>query len=1048
MKKRLSGFLTLFLALVVQLSFAQVSSVTGTVTDEDGMSVPGVNVIVKGTNTGAQTDFDGNYSVPAGSGDVLVFSYVGFLTQERVIGANNTIDVILAVDAAQLDEVVVTAFGIKRNPKSLGYAVSTVESEDVLENSEPDLIRSLSGKVAGVNVNFSSGVAGASNQINIRGATTIGGSSQPLIIVDGIAYSNNQVSTSNQSAGGGAYESGISSLDPNNIASINVLKSTAAAALYGSRATDGVIVITTKSAAGNTKKKASATFTSATYLEEIANLPDYQNTYGNGVNFGYQNANGSWGPRFSDLDSIATWPNLLNAFPELGPKQPYVAQPNNVKNLFRTGVTNENSVNLAYGGDGGSFSLTVSDLAQEGYIPFNSYDRTSISAGGNYDFGNGFDFGAVLSYSDTKQIGGFFGENQIGGAASSFARTLWMGRTWNTSLPYTDPITGASVVPNSGWDHPLWSWEHDKITTNTERTVANINAGYDFNEHVNTSVRIGVNKYNLDRKQVRDIGSRADNGLGSVTTDRFTNEDVEATFLVNFDYDLSESIGFTGLVGSNILQNTTTRSAINANTFISPGIFTVENNLNVTLVNGLGYARKRNAGVFAEVGLSYNDFIFLNATGRNDWSSTLPKDNNSYFYSSFSGAVVFTEALKLESDVLTFGKIRGAYASVGRDADAEFLNRTFNVGQAYSGIPVIGNNVSLGDQELTPEFTDEIEAGLDLEFWNRRIALDFTWYKKTTTDLISPVSVPSSSGFSTFNTNIGAIENTGVEIGLTLVPIQTQDFKWSIFSTFTKNKNEVTELVEGLERIQLNPNEVSYAIVGEPFGVFYGSRFARDDNGNLLINKSGGGIIRDLENGIVGDPNPDFKMTFINTIRYKAFTLNAQFDWREGGDVQTTSITSLLGRGVTKDTEDREHTFIIPGFYGDNNGNPILDAQGAQIPNTTQLSMNELYFSPAGGDTFAINSNAEAYTYDGTVYRLREIGLTYDLPAKFLEKSFFGSVSISAVGNNLWYFAPNVPKYTNFDPEVTSFGSTRLQGIEIAAAPTSRRYGLRLNLTF
>lgn len=1049
------GLLTLFFALIVQISFAQVKAVTGTVTDQDGLPLPGVNILVQGTTNGTQTDFDGNYSINGEVGQTLVFTFIGQKTVRQTIDAADTINVQMEEDAEALEEVVVTAFGIKRNPKKLGYAVSKVDSDEIVDNSEPDLIRSLSGKVPGVDVKFSTGVAGASNQINIRGATTIGGSSQPLIVVDGIAYDNSQISTSNQTTGGGGYESGLSTLDPNNIASIDVLKSTAAAALYGSRATDGVIVITTKTGGGGgtTGRKLNVSVTSGVAFEKIANLPEYQNTYGNGVNFDYANANGSWGPRFDSMETIPTWPNLLAAFPELGPTQPYVAQPNNVQNLFKTGTVLENSVNLSYGNEDGNFSVTISDLGQEGYIPFNTYDRTSFAAGGNFKLKNGITFGGSLSYSDTKQIGGFFGENQFSGSSSSFARTLWMGRTWNTSLPYVDPVTGASVVPNSGWDHPLWSWEHDQIITNTERIVSNFNVGYDFDEHISASFRLGINKYNLDRKQIRDLGSRADDGLGSVYTDKFSNEDIESSFLVNFDYDLSEDFGFTAIVGNNVLQNTQNRHQIDAKTFISPGIFTVENNLNVTLVNpsptnGIGFARKRSVGVYADIGFSFRDFLFVNATGRNDWSSSLPKDNRSYFYPSVSASVILTDALNLDSEILTFAKLRANYASVGRDPDSEFLNRTFALGNAYNGVPVIGNRASLGDTELTPEFTDEIEIGTDLEFFRRRIMLDFSWYKKTTTDLISPVSVPTSSGFDTFNTNIGEMQNTGFEVGLTLVPIQSDNFKWNLFTTFTKNKNEVTALVEGLERIQLNPNQVSHAIVGEPFGVFYGSRFARDANGNYLINASGGGIIEDLENGIVGDPNPDFKMSFINTFKYKGLSLKAQVDWREGGDVQSTSIAALLGRGVTKDTEDREHTFIIPGFYGDNGGNPIQDAQGNQIPNTTQLSMNELYFSPAGGNTFGINSVDEGTVYDGTVFRLREVSLTYDLPYKWLEKTPFGKISLSAVGNNLWYFAPNVPKYTNFDPEVTSFGSTRLQGIEIAAAPTSERYGFRINLTF
>lgn len=1037
------------MCFIISTAFSQQKIITGTVVDDAGLPLPGVNIIVKNTTSGTQSDFDGNYTITANKGAVLSFSYVGFAPQEIVVADSDKINVVM-VPGNELEEVVVTAFGIKRNSKKLGYAVSTVETEDVLENSEPDLIRSLAGKVPGVNVNFSTGVAGASNQINIRGVTTLGSASQPLIIVDGVAFDNSQVTTSRQTTGGGGYESGLSSLDPNNIESITVLKSTAAAALYGSRATGGVIVITTKTGASSltgAKQKLSVNIATGTYFENIANLPEYQNTYGNGVNFSYLNANGSWGPRFDSLETIPTWPNVLAAFPEIGPTVPYEAQPNNVKNLFRTGTVYDNSVNLSYNGEVGNFSVTVSDLDQDGYIPFNTYDRTSVSAGGNFILPNGFRIGGTMTYTETEQVGGFFGNNQFAGSASSFARTLWLGRAWDFSLPFENPVTGASVTPNNGYDHPLWSWKHDQIITNTHRTIATVNLGYDFNENISATYRVGINRYDLRRKQIRDIGSRADNGLGSITTDDFVNEDLESTFLLNFNYELGEDFGLTAILGNNVLQNTGTRVRYMGTNFVSPDIFTIANTINVANLQD-SFARSRNIGVFADVSLSFRDYLFLNATGRNDWSSTLPKNNQSYFYPSASLSLIFTDAFNMESDILTFGKIRAGYASVGNDAPAEFLNRTFLSGNPIGGIPVVGNNFFLSNQEVTPEFTDEIEFGVDLEFFKQRAVLDFSWYKKTTTDLISRVSVPASSGFTDFNTNIGEMQNTGVEIGLNLIPIRSENFRWELYTTFTKNINEVTELVDGLERIQLDPNQIAHAIVGQPFGVFFGSRFARDAQGNYLINQAGGGIVQDLTNGIVGDPNPDFRMGFINTIKYKNLTLRAQIDWKEGGDIQSSSINTLLGRGVTRDTEDRERTFIIPGFYGDNQGNPILDANGNQIANTTQIDANELYFSPAGGNTFGINTVAEGSVYDGTVYRLREVSLTYDFPSEFLKRTPFGKMSISLLGNNLWYFAPNVPKYTNFDPEVTSFGSTRVQGIEVSAAPTSKRYGFKLNMSF
>jgi TonB-linked SusC/RagA family outer membrane protein len=1036
------------MVLFVQIVFAQERPVSGKVTDNTGLPLPGVNIVIKGTSTGVQTDFDGNYSINASPTQTLVFSFIGMKSQEKS-ASTTRINIQMQEDAEELESVVITAFGIKRNPKDLGYSVSSVKAEELTENSEPDLIRSLNGKVAGVNVNVSSGVAGASNQITIRGVTSFTGDTQPLIIVDGVAYNNTQVTTSSQVTGGGGYESALSSLDPNDIASVNVLKSSAAAALYGSRAVNGVIVITTKSGSSGMSKanKMSVNYSSGTYFENIANLPDYQNSYGAGANFNYSNANGSWGPRFDTLETIPTWGNLLAAFPELGPTQPYVAKPNNVKDLFRTGTVLENSIGLNYSGVDGSFNVTISDLRQDGYIPFNNYDRSSIAAGGTFKLANKLNVGANLSYSNTKQIGGFFGENQYDGASSSFARTLFLARNWDFNLPYINPVTGYSVTPNAGYDHPLWSWEHDKITTNTYRTVAGVNLNYEFSKNISASYRAGINRYTLDRREIRDLGSRAEGGVGSLTSDNFSNEDIESTLMLNFDYNLSETVGLKAIIGNNVLQNTTDRIANYGKEMKVPDIFSFSNFLNVSNLLDEN-ERKRNVALFADVTFSFKDFLFLNATGRNDWSSTLPKSNNSYFYPSVSLSFILTEALKTESDIITFAKIRGGIARVGRDAPAEFLNSTFSMGVAYNNVATIYNRNFLPDSNITPEFTTEIEVGTDLEFFKRRIMLDFSIYKKVTTDLITPVSVPSSSGFSTYRTNLGEMENKGIEVGLTLVPIQNDNFKWSLYTTFTKNKNEVIELIAGLDRFALNPNEVGYVMPGQPFGVFYGTKFARDENGNYLINQAGGGIIQDPEPGIIGDPNPDFKMSFTNSLAYKGLSLRAQFDWRQGGDVSSSTIESLLGRGVTKDTEDREKTFIIPGFYGNNDGTPILDGSGNQIPNTTQLSMNELYFSPAGGNTFAINSVDEARIYDGTVFRLREISLTYDVPKKLIERTPFGSISLSAIGSNLWYFAPNVPKYTNFDPDSTSYGSTTLQGIEVSSAPTAKRYGFRLNLTF
>lgn len=1070
MKLKFNRFLVLLIMLVTQFTFAQERVVTGVVSDNTGLPLPGVSVLLKGTNISTQTDFDGKYSIKATPGQVLIFSYIGMKTQE-IVASSSTITIKMAEDSVQLEGVVVTALGIKRKPKNLGYSVSSIKNTDLTQNSEPDLLKSINGKVAGVNINVSSGSPGAASQITIRGLNTFSGDTQPLIIVDGIRYSNTSIATSDQSNSGGGYESAISSLDPNDIASVNVLKSVAASALYGSRAVNGVIVITTKSGANNRKTNLTVNVGSGIYTDNIANLPDYQNKYGAGSNFKYgASSNGSWGPAFgksgsdyglNDDGTVATWPTVLAVAPELGPTIPYAAKPNNVKDLFKTGIVYDNTIGFNYSGEDGNFNTTISKLDQGSYIPFSSYDRTSISTGGSFKLGSKLSIGTNMSYAKTNQEGAFFGNQQSTSesASSSFARTLFIARNWDLNLPYED-ASGASVTPNGNqFDHPLWSWKHDKILTSTNRTVIGVNLEYKFNNNISASYRFGFNKYSLDRKEIRDLKSIAYSGVGFLVTDHFNNEDIESTFLVNFNYKLNKDFDFAAIVGNNILQTNTNRIAYSGRGIITPNIYNLRNVKNVASLLDEG-ERYRNAGIFADVTFSYRDYLFLNATGRNDFSSSLPVNNNSYFYPSVSTSIILTDAFNIQSDILTFAKLRGSFAKVAKDATPEFLSSTYALENAYNENPVISNNSYLAYQQIQPEFTKEYEIGTELEFFRKRISLDLSLYTKKTTNLITDITVPASSGYVTYKTNVGAMSNKGIEVSLNLIPIKTTNFSWSLFTTFTKNKNKVLEIADGIERTAIATNnqgakgeagleQIGYIIKDQPYGVFYGTRFARDANGNYLIDPGSGGILANVESGIIGDPNADFKMSFTNTLTYKNFSLRTQFDWKQGGDFQSGTIEQLMGRGVTRDTEDRENTFIIPGYYGNSDGTPLLDVNGNQIPNTTQLTMNDLYFSPAtNGNTFAINSVNEATVYDGTVYRLREANLTYDLPAKYLKNTQFNKISFSFVGSNLWYFAPNVPKYTRFDPEIASFGSSKLQGIEITSAPTSRRLGFKINLTF
>lgn len=1048
--KRFTVLLAFFAFVGLALQ-AQGVQITGNVTSaEDGSALPGVSVVVKGTTVGTVTDFNGDYvlTVPDNA-TTLVFSFVGMETVEIPISNRTTINVVLEQSALGLEEVVVTSLGISRQQKALGYSVVDVTDDEVIQNSEPDLLRSLQGKVPGVDIRSSSGAPGTSSRITIRGASSFTGDNQPLFVVDGVPYSNIMVSTISQSVGGGAYGSGISTLDPNNIASMSVLKGAAAASLYGSRGKNGVIVINTKSGSPNISNKGlEVSVSSSVNFETISQLPDYQNTYGNGANYDYANANGSWGPKFSSLDSIPIW---SQDYVDLGFPQmiPYEAQPDNVKDLFETGVVYENSVNIQGGNDKSSINLTASSLNNDGYIPYSSFDRYSVSVGGASKLDNGLKINSSISYTNSEMVGGIFGNNQASSeeAASSFARALWLGRTWIMD-PY-EKLDGSPLQPNGKqFDNPLWSWKHNKVTTGMDRIVGNIGLSYDINSWLSASYNAGVNKYIQNRKQVIDIGSRGYEELGGIVLDDYAFTELESNFILKFENYVTDKISVKAIVGHNVNQRSSDRKLFQGKEIIVPGIYDLNNTKNVIPYGG-GITKRRIIGAYGDLTIGYDNYLFLNASGRNDWSSTLPPDNNSFFYPSASVSFLFSEAFDgLKSNAFNFGKIRIGYGKVGLDAPVYSIYDTYALynpilGQSSMYTPNTGY-----DPMLNPEFKTELEVGTQLAFLNNRVGIDLTWYSNKSTDLITAIDVAASSGYTQQYTNVGEMTNKGIELGLDLAPVRTSSFGWDIGITFTKNENEIVSITEGVERATIGAlfgdPQVMIA-VGQPYGVFRGEVNARDDEGNLLIDKSTGFLIRDTELEYYGDPNPDFLSSIQNDFSFKGFHLKVLFDYRKGGDVYSNSVTSLLGRGVTKDTEDREKTVIIPGYYGDpNTGEPLLDPDGNQIPNITQVTVNDLYF----GESFAINSAGEWNVFDGTVLRVREVSFGYDFPKSVLSNTPFGGIMLSVTGRNLWYNAPNIPEHTNFDPDVNGYGSSNVQGVEYTSAPSVKRIGFNVKITF
>ena len=1055
-------FLTLFTLLMLcgAFVFSQGRTVTGSVKDDTGIPVPFATVTETGTTNATTSDANGNFTIQTSGTGSLTFTSAGY-NPGTFTPTGNSLDATISRNASELTTVVITAVGIGRAEKTIGYAVSKVDPNSILQKSEPDVLKSLQGKVAGVDIRSGQGTPGAATRIQIRGNSSFFGDNQPLIIVDGVPYSNNQVSTGGSLTGGGAYGSGIADLDPNNIASMNILKGSSAGALYGSRASNGVIIITTKSgSASRSRKGTEATAKSSVSFEKISNLPDYQNSYGTGASGIADNANGSWGKRFEPGDSLAAWPSIRNAYPELYPtgKVAYRAYPNNVKDLFTTGVITENSVGFNTGDEKTSFSLTGSQLNHSGYVANNKYNRTNISAGGSSKLAIGLNVRGNFSYSRSKQEGGLFGENQVGSTSSQFGRSMFLGRSWDIGVPFEDKNGNSISWVGVQADNPFWAAKYNKQTTYDERMTAGVHFDFNITKWAKVDYNIGNNLFYLNRREIKEVSSRAT--PGQLALDNFRSQELESTLLLTLTPSTGDNFSVKAILGTSYNQRTSTRTLgrggykDNGGGYIVRGLYTLSNFLDIDREIFDTYSRRRLLGVFGDLTFGYKNFAFVTVTGRNDISSTLPETKRSYFYPSVSGSLVFSDALKINSNVLDFGKLRAGYAKVGRDADPYNIFNVFDLGSsAFLGqaVGAVSSSANGGDA-LQPEFTTELELGAQLSFFKRRFELDFTWYDKKSTNMIAPVTTPSSTGYTSFYTNFGGISNKGIEIEATVRPVMTKNFNWEIRGVFTQNKSIVTSLTEGMTHLDLGGGTTDATTgfeVDKPYGFLYGTKVLRDSaTGAFLIDKKTGTMIADPTPGMIGNPNPDYKLGIANTFKYKGFFFSVLFDMTKGGNLYSVTNSSLLGRGVTMDTEDRETGWVIPGIYGDAVTGKATTIGGKTIPNQTRITTNDLYFSPSGGQTFAINTASEWNVYDATVYRIRELSIGYELPKSLFKNSGISSATFSVTGRNLWYLAPGFPKSSNFDPETSSFGSSSIQGLEFSAAPTTRRIGLNLNVTF
>ena len=1052
-------------------AMAQGRTVTGKVTSsEDGSPLPGVSISLKGTGVGTVTGLEGTYELAVpDAGGTLVFSFIGFATKEVPVGNQSVVDVTLGGDVKQLQEVVVTAAGIQREKKALGYAVSTLGEEKLAQKSEPDPVRALTGKVAGVNVQSSGGAAGGATNITIRGNSSLGNNNQPLYVVDGVPFDNSSFGSTDSSVGGATTTNRSFDLDPNNIESMTVLKGAAAAALYGSRAANGAIVITTKSGKKKSRKGLEVNYSTSYSIEQVAGLPEYQTKYGQGTNFDYRGGVfGSWGPAYPGVQSLILTRDsiphqLAGQIPSLyaGVNVPYESHSqNNAKDFFRTGSLYENALTVSTGTEKGSINVGFSRTKNKGVVPENEITRTSVNVGANANLDNGFYVRGALSYVNTDQTSPQLTAAN-GSAGSIMDILLFVPTSYNlTDYLYADPLTGDNVYDRVATDNPYWSVYNSPTTSKVDRYYGNVVLGFDILPWLNVQNTAGFNAYTDRRMGVNGLGGDYYPN-GSITTDNIYRQELDNTFLVTASPSLGENFSLRAILGHNINQRVTDRQVIYGDRIIFRGINSL-NNTSTTIPRALprnrNYFQQRYYAFFADISLDYKSYAFLNVVARNDVSSTLPADNRSYLYGGVSGSLIFTEALGISNDLLTFGKLRAGYTRVGNEADP-YLTQNFFItnpvlGTSGNGIiasPFEGQSTMsqadlLAAGNLQPEFVNEFEAGTELQFFNNRIGLDVTYYNKIATSQIFTVNVAPSSGALQQVINTGKISNEGMEVGLSLVPVQAKDFHWDIYSAFTLNRN-IVEDIGSLSELYYGgfASLGSVHIAGQPYGLIRGSTFARDDEGNILVNPQTGKPIESGSIEPIGNPNPDFILGVTNNLSYKNFNLSFLFDWKQGGDLYSYTAYELLSRGVTRDTEDREAIIVGPGVLGNiNTLEPILDDNGNKIPNNVGIGVADYYFS--GG--FGPGGAAESSVFDATVFRLREVSLAYRLPEALLSKTPFGSASISFSGRNLWYLAPNFPKYLNFDPETSSLGTGNSQGFDFIGIPSTRRYGINLQVSF
>lgn len=1079
MGKRIHLFL-LALAIGVIQGAAQVTTVRGIVTtEEDGESVIGASVIVKGTSLGTVTDVNGRFELSGlpPSATRLLISYISLMAKEVAIAPQ--VSVTLKSDTHLLDEVVVTALGISREKKALGYTAQEVKQDALVQGKDNNLLNSLSGKIAGVRITNTQGDVGSS-RIVIRGETSIAGENQPLFIVDGIPVDNSQL---NARSSGRDFKNAIADLNPEDIKTLTVLKGPNAAALYGARAAHGAIVITTKG--GDKRQKGiGITLHSSTQVSFVATLPEFQNLFGQGAGgrFSYVDGKGagvndgvdeSWGPR---LDIGLLIPQFDSPLDADGNRvaTPWVSHPNNVRDYFRMGISTNSGISVARGDDKYQFRVGYNYEKQVSIVPDAGTNKTNISLNTDYHLAKWIVVGATANYivyTAPSLPGSATPSGSNVRSNSPMLQFLWFGHQVDTNSLKADYTRNWN---SSYYDNPFWSASYNTQSQERHRLIGDLHAEFRLTDGLNVRFRTSTDWYNDRRKSKVKWGSAgAGSPYGSYAEDAYTVKENNTEVLATYIKQLNKNWGIDALLGFNVRNKQYENNYQAAPRLAVADLYTLTNSRD-PLISSNDFYRLRQYDLYGSIQLDYRRWAFLNITGRNDWSSTLPVDNNSYFYPSVTASVLLSEAFGWRSKAVNYLKIRGGWSQVGADANPYQLATVFTSETAFNGNPLQSSSTIGMNPNLKPEKTSSIEAGFEAAFWDNRLYLDFTYYKTDSRNQILKLATTAASGYTSQVRNAGHIRNRGYEIQLGAVPIQTsKGFRWNLDLNYGANSSKVVKLDdEGLiTSYQLYSSGIQIlASVGEAYGTLFGTSYVRDANGNVVVDANGLPKIS-TTNKTLGKFTPDWTGGISNTFSYRSLSLSFLIDASVGGSIFSNTNKTGKYTGVLANTlsgRDAEHGGLW--YYTDAMGNNV------RLPESPSYSVSSdgLYYAQVNGQStrvyqdgimvegvtesgskneevvsaekyyHRIYSIAEANVYDASYVKLREVALSYRLPRLWTQKLHLQEASVTLTGRNLWTIYKSVP---NIDPE-SALTTGNAQGVEAYSLPTTRSFGVNLSVKF